>query len=99
MKKIGKCTPAEEAAYLRAYFATRDGILDGIDVLRRRELMPAATREERLGISAEILRQEAFLAKLTNKRRAFQAGTHGIEPPTEDRVKAIKLLATKLDKL
>lgn len=98
-KTRNQVTPAQEARYLAAYFATRDGISDGIDVLRQRQLMPDTTRDERLGISAEILRQEALLAKLTNKRRAFQAGTHTIEPPTQAQVTAIQELARRLDVL
>lgn len=98
-KTISQVDQNEEANYLKTYFASRDGISDGIDVLRQRQLMPDTTREERLGISAEILRQEAILAKLTNKRRAFQAGTHTINPPTDGQVKAIQDLATRLDKL
>jgi hypothetical protein len=91
---------AEEVArYLEAYFATRDGYADAIDLLKQRRLMPDATREERFGISAEILQEEAALAKLTNRRRAFQAGTHPIQPPTAAQVAAIKQLVDQVDRL
>lgn len=98
-KAAGKVSAEERARYLEAYFATRDAYADGIDLLKRRRLMPDTTREERFGIAAEILQEEAALAKLTNRRRAFQAGTHPIEPPSATDVEAIKKLSDKVAKL
>lgn len=99
MKNFDKCSSAELARYALSYFSTRDGHFDSIDVLEQRRLMPDATRQERFGISAQILREQAELAKLVNKRRAFQAGRQQIDPPTQAQVTAMQKLATAVDKL
>jgi hypothetical protein len=98
-KTIDDCTPEEEAAYFRAYFASWDIIDRTTDLLRRRRLTPGVTVEELNEIEVHLLWCASEHAKLKLRRTAFLRGSGAITPPTEAQVQQIQALTTKVEKL
>jgi hypothetical protein len=82
--------------YYELYFAARDVLesaLTQAEILQGR----STTAQDRTFYSANVLRIKSDLETLKNKRRAFQASTTAIRPPSQVEVDQVKNLAAQLD--